>query len=533
MAGNDANSGLTPELAKRTFEAARTTFNSMPGGDTVAFCRGGSWVVASAAADTIGNNACGRDASGTVIHASLDANFKTIPTGTVAPGTVCTWRDFSPSWGGTAKPRINKTGGTVFNVAASDADDGGYNFTNLDVDGSGGGQIGWFVYAWSHDIQWCANTVRNFGNIGIQVSGTAGQPAAPNSGVNWNMSILGNQFSDIKMGLYLEPGDGLDLSYNTFNRVGSGDGFNHAYYVSSIHAAPWGDNATLGSHFIPNHGAVVRGNYHSGAFGGALCKGSQGKFAGKMRDVLFENNVYNYPSAASDPAGTCWLWGMAASNDQDSAGFRNVVMRRNRFIGGGNQLVGISGCVDCSFEDNILASDWPSGDLVFLNVAYSPRLPSHGPAAVNASWNCDASKVWGFSACDDVNTRMKIVNNTFYRGGTAQWNKPIEIFTSGDGYVVANNAMWTGGASISGNCLEIDRPTAFVGNNYCRAGSGAAASAVFVNAPADFTPLPGGPLAGTGDATNASPVAIGTIDWTASDAGRSRTLPPDIGAYTR
>ena len=95
----------SPEAIVR---GARTTFNGMTGGNTVAMCKGGSWVLAGNAAKTIHNPRCGLTSSGAVIHATVDANYQTIPTGTVAPGTFCTWRDYQASWGGTNKPYISK-----------------------------------------------------------------------------------------------------------------------------------------------------------------------------------------------------------------------------------------------------------------------------------------------------------------------------------------------------------------------------------------------------------------------------------------
>jgi hypothetical protein len=220
---------------------------------------------------------------------------------------------------------------------------------------------------------------------------------------------------------------------------------------------------------------------------------------------------------------------LSVSNDNDSAGFRNVTVRRNRFIGGGNQLVGISGCVDCTFEDNLLWSDW-SGDLVFLNASYAPNgAPTHNAAT------CIPTDVWGKYACDDHTARLKVLNNTFYRGNTSSQNKFIQVLSDGVGLVVANNALWGGGSASGTNCINntTGAAPAFVGSNYCRAGSGDAAASVFVSAPADFAPLAGGPLAGTGNATYASPYAIGTSNWSAFDGAKDRALPPDIGAFSR
>jgi hypothetical protein len=505
-AGNDANDGLTPATAKTSFASATATFRTMTGGDTVALCRGGVW---TGSTTNIGNMNCGKTSAGASITATLDANFQTIPSGTVAPGTVCTMRDYTATWGGVTKPRIVNTSGDLFTLMNS-GDDGGYEFTNLDT--SGGGSA-WFAYGWVHDVKFCANNIHNQSS-GIQINGTASQSG---SGLNWNISILENQFTEISgQGLYLEPGDNLDLSYNTFTRVASTGGAVHQYYVTSQHAAPWGEG-TWGAHYLPNYNGRIRGNYHTGSFGGATCTSTPGKIAGKQYGLIVEDNTFYYPVAES--TASCWLWGMSPSNDNDSAGFRNVIVRRNRFYGGGNQMTGITNCIDCTFENNLLWTDWV-GDVTFLNANYAPNGTGHTPST------CVPGVVYGHTACDDHNTRLTIQNNTFFRASTSTYNKFLQIFTDGVGHIISNNAFWGGGAATGTGCVHNTTGVtpAFQGNNSCRAGSGTTAAATFVNAPTDFTPAIGSPLDAAGSNTYKASTDINL---------KARPNPPAIGAVER
>ena len=71
VAGNDANAGTDPSAPRRTFANARTRFNGMNAGDTVALCRTGAW----------------NENGGGIYNARCRA------------GNTCDFRDYIPSWG--------------------------------------------------------------------------------------------------------------------------------------------------------------------------------------------------------------------------------------------------------------------------------------------------------------------------------------------------------------------------------------------------------------------------------------------------
>ena len=85
--------------------------------------------------------------------------------------------------------------------------------------------------------------------------------------------------------------------------------------------------------------------------------------------------------------------------------------------------------------------------------------------------------------------------------------------------MVENNAV-TGSCNIGGTTTRNS-------NNVCNVN----ASSAWVNAAgANFTPANPGPLIGTASQTYFSPTAIGSVSWSATDAGVPRTPPVDAGA---
>jgi hypothetical protein len=522
IAGEDGAAGTSPNKPRRSFEAARQAFNSMPGGDTVAFCRGGSWPIPDSGRDIIANPNCGLDPTGKVIHASLDEDERTVPSGALAPSTVCTWRDYAPHWGGTAPPRISKGSGRIFAMMEHRHDDGGYRWLNLDLDGLGTGQGALFAYEWVHDVTMCNLHLRNWDAVGILVEGSGHQPEPGNSGLNWNIAVVGNRFSDVRTGVMI-GGDSFQIEQNSFERVGGATVFEHAFYIVPVAADPWSPPAGVAGHFVNAHGGRIAGNRLTGTYGGGRCRGAPGKVAGKQVGLVVENNLFLYPSSESDPGGGCWLFGTSPSNDADAGWYRGLIVRRNRFVGGGNTLTRFTSCTDCTFESNVFVSDW-AGDLrmLVLDAGRSGSGP-HG-----RSGGCVPDR-HGPRACDDVNTGARILNNTFYRstpGGRN--NSAILISDTGAGYVVASNAVWS--AADHTACIKVDRPSAFVGGNYCRTAGGVHVSKVFVDAPRDLVPSTGSPLIRGGAPGYHSRSAIGDVIWSPSDPGRTRATPPDAGA---
>ena len=332
--------------------------------------------------------------------------------------------------------------------------------------------------------------------------------------------MIGNRITDVRTGVMI-GGDSFRIEENVFERAGSATGFEHAFYVVPVAAAPWSPPPGVQGHFVNAHGGRIVGNRITGTYGGGLCKGSPGKVAGKQIGLLVENNLFLYPTAESDPSGACWLFGTSPSNEADAGWFRGLVVRRNRFVGGGNTLTRFTSCSDCSFESNLFQSDWP-GDLRML-VLDGGRGGPHG-----RSGGCLPGS--GASACDDENTRARVLNNTFFRSTTGgNSSSGILIRDTGDGYVVAGNVIWTAGGRT--RCVQVERPSTFVDANLCRTDNPGSAAQLFADAPRDLSPAQGSPLLRAGSPQHFSPVAISSAAWTASDPGRTRSLPPNQGAF--
>ncbi len=238
------------------------------------------------------------------------------------------------------------------------------------------------------------------------------------------------------------------------------------------------------------------------------CSGVRVVVHGRHSNFLIENNlVYT-----TDPGPGCYAIGAGPGGyppDQGPYYFHELNIRRNRIIGpgNGNTPISVAACQDCRIESNLI-------EFTIRNGGSAIRVP--GEAAR--------------PGVDLPNTRTIIENNTIY-ATSAGSATGIAIGTEGDGYVVANNAVFATAPDFS--CLSVTRPTAFIGNNFCRQPRGLDRTAVFVDAPADFTPVVGSPLVGAGKRTCSSPVAIRTVPWTATDGGKRRGASPDIGAFQR
>jgi hypothetical protein len=237
------------------------------------------------------------------------------------------------------------------------------------------------------------------------------------------------------------------------------------------------------------------------------CSGVRVVVHGRHSNFLIENNlVYT-----TDPGPGCYAIGAGPGGYPIDGGpyyYRGLTIRRNRVVGpgNGNTPISVAACQDCTIDSNVI--EYAIG----------------GGAAIRVPGEVARSGV------DLPNTRTVIENNTIY--ATAAGDAiGISIGTEGDGYVVANNVIFATGPGVS--CLSVTRPTAFIGNNYCRQPRGLDRAAVFVNAPADFTPASTSPLVRGGDPGYCSPVAIGTVSWSASDLGKKRGALPDIGAFQR
>lgn len=387
----------------------------------------------------------------------------------------CDFRDYVPSWGSlaTARPRI-ANGGTTIAIQNAPSR-GNYRIWNIDSRNPATGGANGVILVFNgsfHDLDFC-NLRVDGGWLGVYFEPT---DTTPNNMTLRDSQIYNGQFSGFYGGA---PGVTITGNYFEGNGVDTGSGgmlMHSAYLISEIGGFPT-DPSVVATYTFSNN-TLVEGSY---------CNGVMLVVHGVFRNnhLLIENNDISTPSTQPQCYGFQTAGGLAGAE------FHNVLFRRNRITTPGQTAAEFSCCTDCGFSDNLIVN----GGLDL------------------STTNCNAGSF--------QSGPQTIQNNTFYESG-------LNIGSSGTGpYDLDNNAVWTS----SGSCYNLQQ----VGrnnNNYCRTSGGAAASAVFVNAPGgDFRPANPGPLVGAGNSTYYSPLAIGTTTWSATDTGIPRTPPIDAGAF--
>ena len=142
--GNDAAKG-DRAAPRRSYEAARRTFESLQAGDTIAFCRGGSFLKGS---------------QNRWVNSGCQAENR------------CVVRDYAPPWatGDEGAPIVRSpAGGRAFSLddKGRSSQEEGYAFMNLDLR-SEGGDRGFFVY---NDVDIWNVSIDRY-KIGVHVAGS-------------------------------------------------------------------------------------------------------------------------------------------------------------------------------------------------------------------------------------------------------------------------------------------------------------------------------------------------------------------------
>jgi len=461
IAGNDANPGTSPTAPKRTAGAANTAFGSLAAGDTVAFCRGGAW---STAGLRWRNGNC---RAGTGL---------TNPANT----STCDIRDYTPSWGGVAKPMISVTGGNFAQFSPGPTQ--GVRILNLDLRTASNGWGVWLYSGTFSDFFICNNDFDGFG-IAWNLQGAISR-----------VTYQGNRVTNSGQDAFLGAASDLTIDSNYFSGNGSTNALDHTIYISEQEPVVTSTNLR-----------ILNNEIHSG--GAPNCLGSIIVVHGPWQGGNIENNYINGRAGAG---GGCWGIGLAAGYSAQEY-FRDFTIRRNWVVGGGNANIFVGEAPRAVIENNVV-------------VANQPGFGITAPG-------------WASSAEDDVSTTQTIRNNTIYfPAGTTTGSVGIAVGYEGAGHVVANNSVTFAGTGAT--CFSTPLASgayAFVGNNACSGGSwGTGYDAtthvtgdpLYGSPPNDFTPGVGSPLLGGADLSRQP-----AVDFTGKV--RRSSSASDIGAIER
>ena len=535
VAGSDANDGLSPSTPKQTWGAAITAFNAMNAGDTIALCKGGAWALASTSTPKycsfgIGNSRCAAGSS------------LTDPANT----STCDVRDYSPSWGGTAKPLLAGSGDLAW-ITRQTGSTNGVRILNLAFQGSNNGPNGG-VYNDQRalllgvcgspisDSSWlvCGNT---FDRMRLSIQG-------PQSGTASNVRVTGNRFTMNDLDAILGFGNGSNNSIDA-NFFDNNGGFRSPVTGNQAHTVyltPLG-NTGVG---VATGTSIVNNEFRRSNAGGTpgVCATGVIVSHGQYNGLNIENNIID---AATSSLGGCEGISFSAAGS-DNTYFRNMAVRRNMVILGSGVGITIGQAPGLAIENNIVVltgtlDSWKQG-------IWSPR---------------DVAR----AGLDDTQNNTRIANNTIYASGTSNAGQyGVYASAEGTGHIIVNNAVYSntgrcfatllgtcsvggtpcvidngigdsGVLACSGTCNPNASAYAAVTTNACYGGASAfyahspgsnfdpgpdvTGNPLLTNPPADFTLAAGSPLSGAGNAAYAPPTDFTLV--------KTRPNPPSIGAY--
>ena len=409
--GDDADPG-TLGSPRQTFEAARTTFSTLQPGDGIRLCRGGSW-------------------------APLGATRWT--NGTCEANNPCLITDYSPGWGSgdEGRPQIHRNDGmSGFDLGdAGNADhEEGYLFSNLELYG---GNIdsgeGFRITNDADDITIDNVLIQHF-RIGVHVGGS--QPCSSDPECDGKSSRIILRNSDILENSsqgWLGGSSGSQILDSYFESNGTTPAFDHNIYIS-------GSNDGL------TEGIRVAGNtlYRSTLNVDGDCSGVALVVHGLHNNMVIENNWIQEDLGFATPG----CWGIAVDTGYSIGEiFSNLIVRNNYVINVGNVGIGVTSCVDCLIENNV--------------VIHQQDHSQRSIAAPNRQRGDNDTPL------DAITVRNNSIFSSSPSGGVA-----IQVDTEGTNHLIASNAMLLVGTNAQLDCLRTNLPTSSydaIDHNLCLA----------------------------------------------------------------
>lgn len=412
--GDDTQDGTAPAAAWRSLAQARAAFSTtLEAGDRLLFCRGGAFSVDGGAWV---NDRC-------------------------TAADPCVLGPYDPPAGGGAAPLLHSTGPTVFDLSSPGeaVQQEGVTIEGLDLRCTGceaSMGVGVFLYNDVDHVTLRDLHISGFG-IGVQLAG-ANPCASWDAGCDGQSSDLRIEDTTIEKSMvmgFLGAADRLQIHNSQLIDNGMESAFHHNLYV--------GDAGRVTT------GIELRDNLlvHSAWQLRERCEGTSLVVHGRHDDLAIVGNTVR-----EDPGGAlegCWGIGLDAAYDEPEA-FHRAVLADNTVENVGNVSIGISACVDCIVENNVV---FGGQDFATTGILAPDRAPGAGDATV---------------------ARLTVRNNSIalQSGGTGI-GLPGEV----DGHVVVSNAITT----ASGACISVlaapDAYTAF-SHNTCESSGGPWAAGV-------------------------------------------------------
>jgi hypothetical protein len=317
VAGDDAAEGSQGSPWK-SYEKARTTFNVMEAGDSIAFCRGGVFPVDGPNNRWV-NNKCRAD-------------------------QPCIVRDYTPEGGAGELERplflFTDRLGIAFDDAADSDHEEGYVFMNLSLRGNDTND-GFFVYNDVDDVLVCNVAIDHFA-IGFHLEGS-NQAAAGSNGLNERVTLRNSSVTNCIGQGFIGGGNDSAIEYTSFRNNGQNRAvLNHSIYLTS----PTG--TIQGMRVVGNE--LTQSNMIDGK-----CRGVALVAHGHHEGLLIDGNtVFEEPGAA---APECWGISVDTGYAGDPEQFSDITIRNNVVANMGGVGIGMNACANCVIENNIVIAE--------------------------------------------------------------------------------------------------------------------------------------------------------------------------------
>ncbi|MCB0209942.1 MAG: right-handed parallel beta-helix repeat-containing protein [Anaerolineae bacterium] len=394
VAGSDANSGSDPAAPWQNYSQARTFFNSsLTPGDEIRFCRGGAFDLGSG--------------SGRWVNANCTA------------AQPCTVADYTPPWasGDESRPILSRpTDDHAFDLAngGSALAEGGYIFQNLDLRCPGCTSAGWafFLFNDVNDVLIDNISMDGFA-IGVHLAGAnaCNSGDAQCNGQNDRITIRNVDITNSDHQGILGGANTLLIENSRFENNGDGSVFDHNIYISN------GSSITIRNNAL----------YRSSLDTGGNCGGTSLVGHGVLNNLLIEGNWVHEDVGKANQG----CWGISITTGYSTAEtFNNVTIRGNRVENVGNVAIGISACISCTVENNVVVHQQGFG---VTAIAVPDKAPGAG---------------------DAVSTGLNVRNNSIAAiGGTA-----IRL-SEGSGHTLVSNSIQATATDAAWNCFDLPLAT--------------------------------------------------------------------------
>lgn len=315
--GDDSNNGRSEETPFRTYEKAMDAFKKMSGGDSINFCRGGTFEITERT--WLWNYKCSKD----------------------KPCSIKSYGDES-----LPKPMIVSLGETGFNFQNSGTSkaDGGYIIRDLTIISNKSKASGISMFNDVNDLTIENVHIEGF-NVGVHAAG-ANSPEKNSNQANDRITLKNSTIVNNRLQGWLGGCNDCVIENNHFENNGfKGPVLYHNIYIDS----------PVKSQSFKQSNITVRNNIikHSTRVNG-VCQGASLVVHGIIENLKIIDNELIEDKGKSGAA--CWGIAIDPGNPLDES-FVGLTIKRNTIRNVGGLGIGCASCKDVLIEDNIIIDE--------------------------------------------------------------------------------------------------------------------------------------------------------------------------------